>query len=228
MTTRNVLVIAAHPDDEILGAGGAMARHREEGVTVSVLIIGEGIASRADIPKKEVAIQQKKLQANSVSANAVLGASAPKILSFPDNALDSVPLLSIVREIEEVIKNTSPALIYTHHRGDVNIDHRIVAEAVDAAVRPMEGNSVHEVRAFEVPSSSEWNFTRAPFRPNVFVALSEAQLQKKIRAMRAYESEVREFPHPRSPEYLESLARVRGGQSGYKAAEAFELVYLRA
>ena len=121
----------------------------------------------------------------------------------------------------------SPTIIYTHHIGDTNIDHRITAEAVDAVVRPMEGNTIMEVRAFEVPSSSEWNFTRTPFRPNIFVSLTEGQLKKKIDAMKEYTSEIRTFPHPRSSEYLESLARVRGGQSGFHAAEAFMLVYAR-
>lgn len=227
MSARNILVIAAHPDDEVLGCGGAIARHREEGDTVRVLILGEGIASRTDISKEEVAIQQKKLLADAVSANAILGVPAPQLRSFPDNSFDSVLLLSIVQEIETVMKDTTPDLIYTHHAGDVNIDHRIVSQAVEVAVRPMEGGCVLEVRAFEVPSSTEWNFVREPFRPNVFVQLTEVQLNKKIDAMRAYKSEIRAFPHPRSPEYLEALARVRGGQSGSRAAEAFSLVYVR-
>jgi len=227
MAAHNVLVVAAHPDDEVLGAGGAIARHREEGDSVIVLILGEGIVSRAGVSKGEALKQQKKLQTDAVSASAVLGAPSPMLRSFPDNSFDSVPLLSIVREIETVVKETKPDLIYTHHAGDVNIDHRVVAEAVDAVVRPLENARLTEVRAFEIASSSDWNFTRSAFRPNIFVALSEVQLQKKIDAMRAYTSEIRPFPHPRSPEYLEALARVRGGQSGFRAAEAFALIYAR-
>lgn len=220
-----VLVVAAHPDDEVLGCGGTIARHREEGDTVAILILGEGIVSRTEISQEEAKVQQKKLLADAVAANALLGVSAPQFRSLPDNAFDSVSLLSITHEIEAVIKKTAPDLIYTHHIGDVNIDHRVVAEAVDSAVRPMEGSCVREVRAFEIPSSSEWNFTRPSFRPNIFVSLSESQLKMKQEALRLYTSEVRTFPHPRSPEYLEALARVRGGQSGFRAAEAFSLVY---
>lgn len=223
----NVLVIAAHPDDEVLGAGGAIARHAEEGDRVALLILGTGVAARAGLAEADIAQQQRKLRDAAQSAAAHLGALEPTICSFPDNQFDTVALLSIVREVEAVMEASKPDIVYTHHAGDVNVDHRTVSQAVEAATRPMEGNSVREVRAFEVPSSSEWNFTRAPFRPNVFLALTDVQLKKKIDAMKTYNSEIRAFPHPRSPEYLEALARVRGGQSGYRAAEAFELVYAR-
>lgn len=222
----SILVIAAHPDDEILGGGGAITRHIDEGDSVTVLILGEGYAAR-DVSKKELKTGQEQLEVCAKKALAVLGAPAPLRRALPDNAFDTVPLLSVVKEIEKVIADTKPEIIYTHDAGDVNVDHRIVSQATEAAVRPMEGSSIREVRAFEVPSSSEWNFTRPAFRPNVFVALSEEQLKKKIAAMNAYTSEVRGFPHPRSPEYLEALARVRGGQSGSTAAEGFSLLYRR-
>ena len=222
-----VLVVAAHPDDEVLGAGGAIARHIEEGDDVSVLILGEGIAAREGLTADEVNKQQAALEMQTVDAMNILGLQAPRREKFADNAFDSVKLLSIIQSIEKVMRDADPELIYTHHAGDVNVDHRITAEAVDAAVRPMKEQRVREVRAFEVPSSSEWNFTRDQFKPNVFVALTEGQLQKKINAMRAYGSEMRDFPHPRSARYLDALARVRGGQSGSEAAEAFELVYKR-
>ena len=224
---QSVLVVAAHPDDEVLGAGGAMAWHAERGDTVTILILGEGIAARAGVAPEEVARQQRELNAHAAAASIGVGAQSLRRAAFPDNAFDTVSLLSIVQEIEKVADDVKPSIIYTHHAGDTNVDHRLTAEAVDAVVRPMQGNTVVEVRSFEVPSSSEWNFTRSPFRPNVFVSLSEGQLKKKIDAMKAYVSEIREFPHPRSPEYLEALARVRGGQSGYMAAEAFSLVYAR-
>jgi LmbE family N-acetylglucosaminyl deacetylase len=225
MAKRNILIIAAHPDDEVLGAGGAIARHVEEGDSVSVLIFGEGIASRKG--ERAIGKQQQQLYADARKAHKILGVKATSLKSFPDNAFDSAPLLSLVHEIEAAIRKTSPHIIYTHHGSDTNVDHRIVREASDAAVRPMNGRRLEEVRAFEVPSSTEWNFTREPFCPNVFVALSENQLKKKIHSLRAYRSEIRTFPHPRSPQYLEALARVRGGQSGNRAAEAFELVYRR-
>lgn len=222
-----ILVIAAHPDDEVLGCGGAMARHIEEGESVIILVLGEGIAARAGVPAVEIQEAQEKLYADMRASHRIIGAGEPRTCALPDNAFDSVPLLSVVHEIEKVMADIQPTLIYTHHGSDTNVDHRIVAQAVDAAVRPMQGNVLREVRAFEVPSSTEWNFTRPQFRPQVFVALSEGQLKKKIDAMNAYASEVRAFPHPRSSEYLEALARVRGGQSGFRAAEAFEMVYRR-
>ncbi|PIR82445.1 GlcNAc-PI de-N-acetylase [Candidatus Kaiserbacteria bacterium CG10_big_fil_rev_8_21_14_0_10_59_10] len=227
MSKQNILVIAAHPDDEILGAGGAIARHIEEEDNVRVLILGEDISSRAGVPRERIEREQKKLYACSQKALKFLGAGAPVQKSLPDNAFDSVPLLSVVHGIEAVMKEMQPHIVYTHHGSDVNVDHRITSDAVLTAVRPAKDGSVMEVRAFEVPSSTEWNFTRPLFRPQVFVGLTEAQLKKKIAAMRAYRSEIRSFPHPRSAEYLEALARVRGGQAGFPAAEAFELVYRR-
>lgn len=228
MKTRKVLVIAAHPDDEVLGCGGAIARHIEEKDAVKVLILGEGITSRKGLSNIAIQKQQKELYGRARNVLAVLGAGEPHLVKLPDNQFDSVPLLSIVHEIEAVLEEFRPDLVYTHHGGDVNIDHRITLEATEAAVRPLPGGYVREVRMFEIPSSSEWNFTRPPFHPNVFVALTESQLKKKIDAMREYTLEIREFPHPRSPEYIGGLARVRGGGSGTKAAEAFELLYARS
>ena len=226
-TKERVLVLAAHPDDEVLGCGGAIARHREEGDEVRVLIMGEGIAARAGISDAEVARQQEALRAHIARANAVLGTTGYSQLTLPDQRFDTMPLLDITHAVEEAIRSCNPTLIYTHHAGDVNLDHTTLARAVEAAVRPGAHASLAEVRAFEVPSSSEWNFTRERFAPQVFVSLTESQLKKKIDAMRAYESEMRPFPHPRSPEYLDALARVRGGQSGTPAAEAFAAVYRR-
>lgn len=223
-----ILVIAAHPDDEVLGCGGAIARHREEGDAVTVLLLGEGIASRAGVLGEGEAVEIARLKESTRAAHEVLGVSTVRSCAFPDNAFDSVPLLSIVKEIESAIQAVSPTIIYTHHHADVNVDHRLTAEAVEAAIRPMSESSVMRAYAFEIASSSEWNFIRSSaFRPNAFVALTEDQLDKKINAMRAYASEMRPFPHPRSAEYLEALARVRGGQSGYTAAEAFSVIYTR-
>lgn len=228
MKARKVLVIAAHPDDEVLGCGGVIVRHVEEGDKVKVLILGEGITSRKGLGKPAIQKLQKELYARARKVLKILGAGEPLLVKLPDNQFDSVPLLSIVHEIEKVIQEFRPDLVYTHHHGDVNVDHRLASEATEAAVRPLPEGCVREVRMFEVPSSSEWNFTRTPFQPNVFVALTELQLKKKIDAMRAYTSEIRKFPHPRSAEYIEALARVRGGQSGTRAGEAFELLYVRS
>jgi LmbE family N-acetylglucosaminyl deacetylase len=227
MTSKmNILVVAAHPDDEVLGMGGTIARHTEEGDIVSILILSDGVTSRQEREKRfEKEIQERYAAAQE--AAEILGAEKPALCHFPDNQFDTVSLLSIAREIEKEIKICKPHIIYTHHGGDVNIDHRRTLEAVEAAVRPMDGNTIEEVRSFEVPSSSEWNFTRTPFRPNIFTSLTDLQLEKKIAAIKAYDSEMRPFPHPRSAQYVRALAQVRGGQSGHTAAEAFALVYRR-
>lgn len=222
-----VLVIAAHPDDEVLGAGGAVARYAEEGATVAVLILGEGVASRQGLAPSMVKKEQEQLRTCTTQAAQILSIPEPIIKQLPDNQFDTVPLLSIVHTVEDVVKEFRPTLVYTHHHGDVNVDHRLTAEATEAAVRPQEGLSVREVRAFEIPSSSEWNFIRPVFRPNIFVTLSEGQLKKKLDALGAYGPEMRFFPHPRSHEYITALAHVRGAQGGFRAAEAFALVYRR-
>jgi LmbE family N-acetylglucosaminyl deacetylase len=221
---KNVLVIAAHPDDEVLGAGGAIARHVEEGDVVTVLILGEGVTSRKG--DENAGDKLAALSVDSKKANDLLGVSGVVYGGLPDNRFDTAALLSIAQKIEEVAKRVVPEIVYTHHHGDVNVDHRLTADAVQAAFRPMKGASVKEIYAFEIASSTEWNFRGAnPFRPNVFVGLSEEQLAKKIAALEAYKDEIRDFPHPRSRTYLAAMAQIRGGQSGTERAEAFELVY---
>lgn len=222
-----VLVVAAHPDDEILGCGATIAKHIANGDVVQVLILGAGIAARKNITIG----QRKKLLENlhqcAIKANGVIGVKNLTLKDFPDNKFDSVPLLDIIHSIEEVADVFKPNIIYTHHRADVNIDHRKIAEAIQSVVRPMQGSVIKRVLAFEVASSTEWNFCQTPrFVPNVFINISDF-FDKKIKAMQCYEGELRKFPHPRSLEYLDALVKVRGGQSGMLAAEAFELIYLR-
>lgn len=210
-----------------MGAGGAIARHREEGDEVAVLILGKGIASREGQSAQEVQAQQESLMGDVAEAHRILATSSYSVDDFPDQKFETVPILSITQAIEKAIEQHKPDLIYTHFAGDVNEDHQRVSRAVEAAARPMLGSALLEVRAFEIASSTEWNFVRPAFHPNVFVSLSPAQLQKKVDAMRAYKGEIREFPHPRSAEYLEAQAKVRGAQSGFHAAEGFELLYKR-
>ena len=222
-----VLVIAAHPDDEVLGCGGTMVRHSAKGDEVWVLILGGGIMARNDGSDKEKKDSLVMLHKSAEEANKMLNVKKLIIKDFPDNKFDSVPLLDIVQSIESVIREFKPNIIYTHHCADVNIDHRMVSEAVESAVRPMENSFVNVVLAFEVPSSTEWNFTKSNlFRPNVFVNVEDF-VDKKIKALQNYNSEMREFPHPRSIEYISSLIKIRGGQSGMRAAESFCLIFER-
>lgn len=221
----NVLVIAAHPDDEVLGCGGTMARLVKEGHQVYIAILGEGITSRYQ--QREEADQKliEALHARSQQVADMLGAKKLFLYSLPDNRFDSVPLLNVIKIIEKLVEELQPQVIYTHHGGDLNIDHVVLHRAVLTATRPMVGHPVKEIYTFEVPSSTEWAFAqfKPAFRANVFVEISDT-LETKIQAMQVYESEARPFPHPRSPQALRAIAQRWGSVVGLEAVEAFELV----
>lgn len=213
----NILVAAAHPDDECLGCGATIAKLSKEHF-VQIVIFGQG---GTDWPDGLGYVE--RLQREAEAAAEILGASV-NFHDLPDNQFDTVPLLSIIRRVETEIRRVQPEVIYTHHPSCLNIDHRRLFEAVLTATRPMAGCPVREVYAFEIPSSTEWAFGLGNgFRPNVFVDVSET-LEMKVRAMACYAGEGRTFPHPRSAEALTALALWRGAQAGVKAAEAFELV----
>jgi|TARA_B100002003_G_scaffold247610_1_gene279523 LmbE family N-acetylglucosaminyl deacetylase len=222
---KKVLVVVAHPDDEVLGCGATIAKHVSQGDKVTVFILGSGVAAR----KNTKEIEKAKLALNEESQKAadILGVHKLIKRDFPDNAFDSVALLDIIHAIEEVVSDIRPSFVYTHHYGDVNIDHRCVSQAMQAVCRPMAESSIECVRTFEVPSSTEWNFEHSTqFRPNVFINIEDF-LDKKIKAIKVYSSEIRDFPHPRSIAYLKALTTVRGSTAGFKCSEAFELVYHR-
>lgn len=218
------LVIAAHPDDEVLGAGGTIAALGAAGHEVTIAILGEGITSRfADRADADRGSLDALHEAASRAA-AVLGAQPPRLFDLPDNRFDTVPMLDVVKIVESLVAETSPHEIYTHHPGDLNVDHGVVHRAVLTATRPGVGPHVPAIYAFEVPSATEWAFDQFDaFRPNVFRDIS-ATLDAKVDAMEAYESEARPFPHPRSPAALRALAQARGAAAGVAAAEAFQLV----
>jgi LmbE family N-acetylglucosaminyl deacetylase len=220
-----VLVVAAHPDDEVLGCGATMARLANEGHEVHIAIMGEGITSRYAGRHQADADQLARLQQHAHAAGNQVRAKAVQLFKLPDNRLDTVPLLDLVKLIEDLVEKLKPEIIYTHHPGDLNIDHSVVHRAVLTATRPIAGQPVRDIYAFEVPSSTEWSFHRVEpaFRPNVFFDVS-ATLEIKIQAMACYESEARKFPHPRSPEALRAIAARWGSVVGFQAAEAFELV----
>lgn len=221
----NVLVIAAHPDDEVLGCGGTIALMAQESHSVYIAILGEGMTSRYS--KREEADQEllESLHTRSRQVAMLLGAKDIFMFNLPDNRFDTVPLLEVVKIIETLVERLKPQSIYTQHGGDLNVDHMMVYRATLTATRPMSGGSVKQVYAYEVPSSTEWAFAQfAPvFQPNVFVDIG-ATLETKIQAMRMYESEARPFPHPRSPEALRAIAQRWGSVAGLLAAEAFCLV----
>jgi len=221
-----ILVIAAHPDDEVLGCGGMIARYAAEQHDIHIAILGEGVSSRyerrGDAPVADI----QDLQTDARAAAAALGARSVLFGGLPDNRFDELALLDVIKPVEEWIGSVRPDAIYTHHPGDLNIDHGITFRAVLTATRPgASGRLVPDVYTFEVPSSTEWAFQRvAPaFRPNVFVDIT-AGLDRKIAAMQCYRGESRPAPHPRSPEILRAAAARWGSAAGVPAAEAFELI----
>jgi LmbE family N-acetylglucosaminyl deacetylase len=220
-----ILIIASHPDDEVLGCGGTIRRLANEGHTVHIAILGEGITSR--YAKREHADKDeiRQLKTRSQRVCKMLGAKNVSLHGLPDNRFDTLALLDIAKIIEGVIGEFQPSVVYTQHGGDLNIDHVITFRATLTATRPMEKCPVKELYAYEVASSSEWSFNQfsPAFIPNSFVDIS-LTLGTKIKAMGIYEGEVRPFPHPRSGDALNAAARHWGSVVGVKAAEAFQLV----
>lgn len=219
--TNKVLVISAHPDDETYGVGGTIARHIKQGDEVEVIIMTDGVTARHNVTEP-----QKAAARNACSA---LGVGTVHFANLPDQQLDHLPLTEVIDPIYQLVKSLRPNIVYTHHRGDANQDHRRIFEATLVAVRPFGGNPVEQLYCYEVASSTEWGptFAEWAFLPNIYVDICET-LEAKLTAVEAYrethESEVKPFPHPRSPEATRIYAQQRGIQVGMLAAEAFILV----
>lgn len=214
-----VLVVAAHPDDEILGVGGTVAKHVEHGDTVALAIVCEGISMRyADERKTEVREQSQK-------AAAILGVSDLIIRDLPDQRLDTLPLGDVINEVEKLVRSFQPNAVYTHFCGDINRDHRVLAEAVLVATRPYAAPFVHEVLMYETPSSTEWGIPQLSpsFQPNVYFDIATT-LEKKIEAFACYTAELCPEPHPRSLKALRERAHYWGSLINRRAAEPFVCV----
>ena len=216
-----VLTVAAHPDDETLGAGGTMAWHAARGDTVWACVLTDGVTSRHD---------RVQLQAECAKrACDTLGVDRLVLVGLPDQRLDTLSLLDVIGPIEQCIEELRPDVVLTHFAGDVNEDHRLVARATMVATRPVAGSSVRRVCAFEVPSSTDWAppIAGSVFTPNLYVDISST-LDVKLTAMKAYadtfHSEVRPYPHPRSMEALTAYAQRHGVAAGLLAAEPFMLL----
>lgn len=219
--TQVVLVIAAHADDEALGCGGTMARYASAGDEVHVVFLTDGVGARGD--RQDRAVEARRAAANE--AARILGARAPIFLDFPDNQLDTVSLLEVTRSIETIADTLRPEIVYTHHAGDLNVDHRICHQAVLTAFRAFPGQSVRAIHGFEVCSSTEWAFASAgpAFIPTRYVDIS-AFLETKLAALNAYAMEMRDFPHIRSAKAVGALAVWRGACVGCDASEAFTTI----
>ncbi len=220
-----ILVVAAHPDDEVLGCGGTLAKAIAAGAEVAVQFLGEGISARFPVGQydsEEFRSQTRVRMAGARKALQVLGITDCEFGERLCGQFDTYPLISIVKDIERKMAQFKPDLLFTHNPAEVNVDHRLTYEAVEVACRPTRDFIPAQVYTFEIPCSGSWTFESA-FKPNVFVDVSE-HWDQKLAAWACYKGEARPFPFPRSNEGLKTLAGYRGMMSSLDKAEAFRMV----
>ena len=212
------LVIAAHPDDEVLGCGGIIKKlsDKEE---FYVLILTGGADTRYDKSMENV------LKDNAIKANKIIGTKELFFENLPNQKMDDIPILEVTQIIEKYIAKLKPDRVFTHHIGDLNKDHQVIAEATFTATRPIVGQVVKEVYSYNVPSSTEWNFIEGEktFIPNIFMDIKD-EVDFKLKSMECYESECRDYPHPRNPKSIKVHANYWGLISGFEFAEPFKLI----
>ena len=218
----NILNIAAHPDDELLGQGGTIARHALAGDRVTTLIVCEGSTVRYG---QDAAAE---IESHARDAGRILGVPDVRFLGLPEQGLDGLRLIEVARRLEPLVSELAPEIVYTHSAADLNRDHRVLLEAVLVATRPYAAPSVREIWMCETASSSEWGGPPllAPFQPQMYVDIG-GTLDRKIRALECYEREVRPWPHPRSARAIRARAEYWGSHAGFPAAEPFQLVRAR-
>ena len=219
MINKKILVVAAHPDDEVLGCGGTLLKHAKNNDEILLLFVSDGESSRIKSKKK---ILYRKKQAIKVAK--IIKANKPIFLNFPDNQLDKINILKIAKKFEEVVEKFRPDIVYTHHYNDLNVDHRLTFEATMIACRPLIESSVTEIYCFEILSSTGWRgIKNLNFRPNVYVDIKN-YIKKKIDLMKVYKKEIKKSPHPRSIESITAKAISRGSEANLFYAESFELI----
>jgi LmbE family N-acetylglucosaminyl deacetylase len=225
---KKIMIVVAHPDDEILGVGASMNRLIDEyNVETKVVILGEGLTSRSESRDLKLWEEDLKIHRDNINiAKQSIGYDLLELYDFPDNRFDTVALLDIIKVVEYEISKFDPDFIFTHHGGDVNIDHQRTFESVVTACRPLPNTKVKTIITFETPSGTEWRASTDPkhFTPNLFMKISKTNLNTKIKAMESYDFEKRDYPHPRSPEALTILAQRWGIVMGVDYCEAFCVV----
>ena len=216
MSSNKMLVIAPHPDDEVLGCGGTIVKHAKNGNEVYLCVVTKGYTP--DWSEEFLKNRPKEIE----KANKILGIKKTHFLDYPTVKLDTIPQKELNEAISKVVNEVKPDILCIPHKGDVNKDHRLVFEASLVATRPAN-HKVKKILSYETLSETDWGQPIEPFVPNVYVDISET-LGKKIEAMKAYGSELKQYPHPRSLEIIEALAKKRGSEVGVKFAEAFILI----
>lgn len=221
---KRVLICVAHPDDETIGCGGAIAHHVKDKDKVYCIYMTDGVGARYSKTKDKLIHQRKK---NSQLAAKILGFKwlSDYCGNFPDNGMDKVKLLDVVKKIEKAKKKIIPHIIYTHNPHDLNVDHKIVAEATLIAFRPQAKEVWKKILAFEIPSSTDFAYFKKNkiFQPNYFLDIKK-YWNKKKKALQAYKTEIKKFPNSRSLKGIEILSKFRGLQNGLSQAEAFQIL----
>jgi LmbE family N-acetylglucosaminyl deacetylase len=215
------LVVVAHPDDEVLGCGGLIAKLINQGEQVRVVFVAEGSSCRHEALTKQAQEEINFRNQCSIEAIRSLGVSSHNFYNLPCGKLDKEPFIEIAKIIEKEISDYKPTTVLTHSRNDVHNDHKIIFNATVQATRPV-GKIVKNLLSFEILSSTEWNYIKT-FKPNIFVDVTST-INAKINAMHCYSTEQPKYPHPRSDQVIRSLATMRGSQSGVEYAEGFEII----
>lgn len=214
----SVLVVAAHPDDEAIGCFGTLLKHYKFGDEINIIFLSDGVSSRGINKKKKH--ERKK---NCLKVLKIIGLKSKNVffLDYPDNMMDTVPLLDVIKSIEEIKKKIQPNVLYTHFSNDLNIDHRIAHQAAITASRPSKNETIKKILCFEIVSSTEWSDkNKKIFSPNYFVDISKF-INRKLKALAIYDKEIKKSPNARSLENIKNLALLRGSRAGVNYAEAF-------
>jgi LmbE family N-acetylglucosaminyl deacetylase len=221
LSNERILIVAAHPDDETIGMGATIHKSNSLGSSTRVIFLSDGVSAR-DLERESL----DKRRSSSLAALEILDCRDVHFSDFPDNAMDTVPLIEVVKVIERHIQEFDPTIIFTHFPLDLNVDHRVTSQATLTSTRPKSKSRVKALFFFEVQSSTEWNFGNQQFRPDLFVDISSCK-ELKARALEEYRVEMEDFPEARSIEGIAAKNVMRGVTVGVESAEAFQIAFIK-